>query len=138
MRRATCQRQCRDAGQTREVGRETHGHAPLHRLSWKRPQRNFRSSSRGRGRLSSTREGGWSRLRSGHRFRHRSAHRRPCRQTTANVLHLFVSDAAALAARCAAAGARIAKDLKPQEYGQRAFVVADPDGNRLHSGERLR
>ncbi|WP_374758609.1 VOC family protein [Sphingomonas sp. GV3] len=54
------------------------------------------------------------------------------------MLHLFVSDAAALAARRTAAGVRIVKDLKPRAYGQRAFVVADRDGNRLHGGERLR
>jgi uncharacterized glyoxalase superfamily protein PhnB len=53
------------------------------------------------------------------------------------VLHLIVSDVAAVAARCTAAGMRIVKVLRDQDYGQRAFVVADPDGNRLDIGELL-
>ncbi|WP_447410879.1 VOC family protein, partial [Clostridium perfringens] len=59
------------------------------------------------------------------------------RATTTNVLHLIVSDVASVAARCTAAGMRIVKVLRDQDYGQRAFVVADPDGNRLDIGELL-
>lgn len=54
-----------------------------------------------------------------------------------NVAHLLVSDAAALFERCAGAGARIVKGLRDHDYGLRAFVVADPDGNRIDVGQRL-
>jgi catechol 2,3-dioxygenase-like lactoylglutathione lyase family enzyme len=55
----------------------------------------------------------------------------------ANVLHLLVSDATALHARCVAGGATIVKPLRDHDYGMRAFVVADPDGNRLDVGQNL-
>lgn len=58
------------------------------------------------------------------------------RPTTVNALHLFVSDVAALHEICVAAGVRIIKGLRQQEYGQRSFVLADPDGNRIDIGER--
>ena len=54
-----------------------------------------------------------------------------------NVAHLLVSDAAALFERCSGAGARIVKGLRDHDYGLRAFVVADPDGNRIDVGQRL-
>jgi catechol 2,3-dioxygenase-like lactoylglutathione lyase family enzyme len=57
--------------------------------------------------------------------------------STANVMHLFVSDARALYAVCEAEGVRIIKGLADKDYGQRAFVFADPDGNRIDIGERL-
>ncbi|PZU06000.1 MAG: bleomycin resistance family protein [Sphingomonas sp.] len=57
--------------------------------------------------------------------------------STANVMHMFVSDAAALYTRCEAQGVRIIKRLADKDYGQRAFVCADPDGNRIDIGERL-
>ncbi|WP_420138539.1 VOC family protein [Sphingomonas sp.] len=57
--------------------------------------------------------------------------------STVNVMHLFVSDAAALYAICENAGIRIIKRLTDKAYGQRAFVFADPDGNRIDVGERL-
>jgi catechol 2,3-dioxygenase-like lactoylglutathione lyase family enzyme len=57
--------------------------------------------------------------------------------STANVAHLFVDDIAALHAICAANGVRIVKRLADKDYGQRAFVFADPDGNRLDVGERI-
>jgi catechol 2,3-dioxygenase-like lactoylglutathione lyase family enzyme len=56
--------------------------------------------------------------------------------STTNVAHLFVADVAAVHAACEAAGVRIVKSLKLQEYGQHAFVFADPDGNRIDVGER--
>jgi catechol 2,3-dioxygenase-like lactoylglutathione lyase family enzyme len=54
-----------------------------------------------------------------------------------NVAHLIVSDAIALRDRCVERGARIVKGLRDHEYGMRAFVVADPDGNRIDVGENL-
>lgn len=57
--------------------------------------------------------------------------------STVNVMHIFVSDAAALYAVCEAEGVRIIKRLTDKDYGQRAFVLADPDGNRIDIGERL-
>ena len=59
------------------------------------------------------------------------------RPSTTNVAHMFVSDAASLYAHCQSAGVRIVKSLMDKEYGQRAFVMADPDGNRIDIGERL-
>jgi catechol 2,3-dioxygenase-like lactoylglutathione lyase family enzyme len=56
--------------------------------------------------------------------------------TTVNVFHMFVSDIDAFHAICEAAGVRIIKALKDKDYGQRAFVLADPDGNRIDVGER--
>lgn len=58
------------------------------------------------------------------------------RPSTVNVMHLFVSDAAALYVHCEAQGVRIIKRLADKDYGQRAFVLADPDGNRIDIGER--
>jgi catechol 2,3-dioxygenase-like lactoylglutathione lyase family enzyme len=53
------------------------------------------------------------------------------RPTTVNVFHMYVDDVDALYAICEAAGVRIIKSLKDKDYGQRAFVFADPDGNRI-------
>lgn len=57
--------------------------------------------------------------------------------STVNVMHLFVSDVAALHAICEAEGVRIIKRLADKDYGQRAFVFADPDGNRIDVGEEM-
>lgn len=57
------------------------------------------------------------------------------RPTTINVFHMFVDDVDALYAICQAAGVRIIKSLQDKDYGQRAFVFADPDGNRIDVGE---
>lgn len=57
--------------------------------------------------------------------------------STVNVMHMFVDDVSALYAICEAAGVRIIKGLADKDYGQRAFVFADPDGNRIDIGERL-
>ena len=59
------------------------------------------------------------------------------RASTVNVMHVWVDDARALFAQCQAAGVRIVKDLADKNYGQRAFVFADPDCNRIDVGERL-
>ncbi|EJB05406.1 hypothetical protein Rleg9DRAFT_4289 [Rhizobium leguminosarum bv. trifolii WSM597] len=56
--------------------------------------------------------------------------------TTVNVFHMFVDDVTTLYELCEKAGVRIVKSLKDKDYGQRAFVLADPDGNRIDVGER--
>lgn len=53
------------------------------------------------------------------------------------VAHLLVDDATALFTLCQRAGARITKGLQDKDYGLRAFVFADPDGNRIDVGERI-
>ncbi len=53
------------------------------------------------------------------------------RAGTHNVAHLLVSDASAIHDRLVAHGARIVKGLRDHDFGLRAFVVTDPDGNRL-------
>jgi catechol 2,3-dioxygenase-like lactoylglutathione lyase family enzyme len=67
---------------------------------------------------------------------HLNQHRDHC-ASTINVLHMFVDDVATLYAICEAAGVRIIKSLRDKDYGQRAFVFADPDGNRIDVGERI-
>jgi catechol 2,3-dioxygenase-like lactoylglutathione lyase family enzyme len=57
--------------------------------------------------------------------------------STVNSCHMFVDDAAALYELCQAAGVRIIKSLQIKDYGQKAFVFADPDGNRIDVGERV-
>ena len=52
-----------------------------------------------------------------------------------NVAHLMVADATALHRICQAHGLRIIKGLRDQEYGLRAFVFEDPDGNRIDVGQ---
>lgn len=54
------------------------------------------------------------------------------------VAHLMVDDANALFTLCQNAGARIIKRLQDKEYGIRAFIFADPDGNRIDVGQRLK
>lgn len=51
------------------------------------------------------------------------------------IAHLLVDDANALFARCQALGARIVKGIQDKDYGIRAFVFADPDGNRIDVGQ---
>lgn len=58
--------------------------------------------------------------------------------TTVNVAHMFVDDVTSLYAACQAAGVRIIKSLADKDYGQRAFVFSDPDGNRIDVGERTK
>jgi hypothetical protein len=45
--------------------------------------------------------------------------------STTNVMHIYVSDVAALYAICESKGVRIIKRLADKDYGQRAFVFAD-------------
>lgn len=53
------------------------------------------------------------------------------------IAHLLVDDASAMFALCQQAGARIIKGVQDKEYGLRAFVFADPDGNRIDVGQIL-
>jgi len=55
--------------------------------------------------------------------------------STTNVAHLMVDDVDALHAICVAAGVRIIKSLADKDFGLRAFVFADPDGNRIDVGQ---
>ena len=57
--------------------------------------------------------------------------------STTNVAHLIVDDVDALHAICVAAGVRIIKSLADKDYGLRAFVFADPDGNRIDVGQPI-
>ena len=59
------------------------------------------------------------------------------RGATWNVAHLLVSDADAVFELCKGAGMRIIKGLRDHDFGLRAFVFADPDGNRIDVGHRL-
>ncbi|ARO15499.1 glyoxalase/bleomycin resistance protein/dioxygenase [Ketogulonicigenium robustum] len=54
-----------------------------------------------------------------------------------NVAHLMVDDVDAVHARCVAQGLRIIKRVQDKDYGLRAFVFADPDGNRIDVGQAL-
>ncbi|WP_299999703.1 VOC family protein [uncultured Cedecea sp.] len=54
------------------------------------------------------------------------------------VIHLLVDDANALFTLCQQAGARIIRGLEDKEYGIRAFIFADPDGNRIDVGQILK
>jgi len=54
---------------------------------------------------------------------------------TFNVAHMLVSDAAETYRMCQHHGLRIIKRLQDKDYGLRAFVFADPDGNRIDVGE---
>ncbi|WP_426164647.1 glyoxalase superfamily protein [Sandarakinorhabdus sp. DWP1-3-1] len=52
-----------------------------------------------------------------------------------NVAHLFVDDVDALHARCVAHDVPIVKAIADKDYGMRAFVIEDPDGNRIDIGQ---
>jgi len=56
---------------------------------------------------------------------------------TFNVAHMLVDDVNALHAICRREGLRIVKGLKDKDYGLRAFVFEDPDGNRIDVGQRI-
>lgn len=60
------------------------------------------------------------------------------RATDRNVAHLLVDDATALHDHLVANNVRIIKGLRDQTYGLRDFVFADPDGNRIDVGQRVR
>lgn len=57
--------------------------------------------------------------------------------STTNIAHLMVDDVDALHNHLVGAGVRIIKSLADKDYGLRAFVFADPDGNRIDVGQRL-
>lgn len=52
-----------------------------------------------------------------------------------NVAHMMVDDVDALHAICQRQGLRIVKGLQDKDYGLRAFVFEDPDGNRIDVGQ---
>lgn len=52
-----------------------------------------------------------------------------------NVAHLIVDDVDTLHAICKRHKARIIKSLQDKDYGLRAFVFEDPDGNRIDVGQ---
>ena len=54
-----------------------------------------------------------------------------------NVAHLLVDNIDTLHALCQRHGLRILKSLQDKDYGLRAFVFADPDGNRIDVGQRI-
>ncbi len=54
-----------------------------------------------------------------------------------NVAHMMVGDVDALHAICRSHGLRIVKGLQNKDYGLRAFVFEDPDGNRIDVGQVL-
>jgi catechol 2,3-dioxygenase-like lactoylglutathione lyase family enzyme len=59
------------------------------------------------------------------------------RAASFNVAHMIVHDVDALHAICKRHGLRIIKGLKDQDYGLRAFVFEDPDGNRIDVGQPI-
>jgi len=54
-----------------------------------------------------------------------------------NVAHMMVYDVDALHALCQRHGLRIIKSLQDKDYGLRAFVFEDPDGNRIDVGQPI-
>lgn len=54
-----------------------------------------------------------------------------------NVAHMMVGDVDALHALCKNHGVRIVKSLQDKDYGLRAFVFEDPDGNRIDVGQAI-
>ena len=54
-----------------------------------------------------------------------------------NVAHLMVDDVDMLHDVCREAGLRIIKSLKNKDYGLRAFVFEDREGNRIDVGQPI-
>lgn len=54
-----------------------------------------------------------------------------------NIAHMMVGDVDALHDLCQRHGLRIVKGLRDKDYGLRAFVFEDPDGNRIDVGQPL-
>jgi len=54
-----------------------------------------------------------------------------------NVAHMIVHDVDALHAICQRHGLRIVKSLQDKDYGLRAFVFEDLDGNRIDVGQPI-
>ncbi|PSH64863.1 bleomycin resistance family protein [Phyllobacterium brassicacearum] len=54
-----------------------------------------------------------------------------------NVIHMMVDDVDALYTICQRQGLRIIKGLRDKDYGLRAFVFEDADGNRIDVGQPI-
>jgi catechol 2,3-dioxygenase-like lactoylglutathione lyase family enzyme len=54
-----------------------------------------------------------------------------------NVAHMMVDNVDALHAICQQHGLRIVKSLEDKDYGLRAFVFEDLDGNRIDVGQPI-
>ncbi len=54
-----------------------------------------------------------------------------------NVAHMMVDDVDALYTICQGHGLRIIKRIQNKDYGLRAFVFEDPDGNRIDVGQPI-
>lgn len=54
-----------------------------------------------------------------------------------NVAHMMVDNVDALHAICQQHGLRIIKSIQNKDYGLRAFVFEDPDGNRIDVGQPI-
>ena len=54
-----------------------------------------------------------------------------------NVAHMMVDDVDALHAICQGHGLRIVKSIQDKDYGLRAFVFEDLDGNRIDVGQPI-
>jgi len=52
-----------------------------------------------------------------------------------NQAHMLVRDADAALEACERHGLRIIRSIQDKDYGLRAFVFADPDGNRIDVGQ---
>lgn len=55
-----------------------------------------------------------------------------------NVAHLMVEDVDTFYEICQQGGGRIVKRLQDKDYGLRAFIFEDPDGNRIDVGQAIR
>ena len=54
-----------------------------------------------------------------------------------NIAHMLVDNVDALHTICKQSGMRIIKGLQDKDYGLRAFVFEDPDGNRIDVGQKI-
>jgi catechol 2,3-dioxygenase-like lactoylglutathione lyase family enzyme len=54
-----------------------------------------------------------------------------------NIAHMMVDDVDTLHTICQRHGLRIVKSLQDKDYGLRAFVFEDPDGNRIDVGQPI-
>jgi catechol 2,3-dioxygenase-like lactoylglutathione lyase family enzyme len=54
-----------------------------------------------------------------------------------NIAHIMVENIDAFHELCRAHGLRIVKGLRDKDYGLRAFVFEDPDGNRIDVGQPI-
>lgn len=54
-----------------------------------------------------------------------------------NIAHMMVDDVDAFHELCRGHGLRIVKGLRDKDYGLRAFVFEDPDGNRIDVGQPI-